>query len=125
LYGGSQRGPLKSTDGGATWSVIDQGMRDIVLAYGFDLGGGVLAIDPLTPSTIYASAATGLFKSVDGGANWTPTGLFQHLPLASLSAVTVNPLGVAYGASSTGTVTLVRSAPAGGVTVALSSSVPS
>ena len=37
--------------------------------------GGVvraLAIDPLTPTTVYAGAGTRLFKSTNGGANWSP-----------------------------------------------------
>src|SRR5437867_11422272 len=42
--------------------------------------GGVmisaLAIDPLTPTTLYAwTNGGGLFKSTDGGANWSATGL--------------------------------------------------
>src|SRR5262245_17208393 len=36
------------------------------------VGGSIstLAVDPQNPSTIYAAAGVGMFKSVDGGANW-------------------------------------------------------
>jgi photosystem II stability/assembly factor-like uncharacterized protein len=34
-----------------------------------------LAVDPGTPSTIYAGCTTGIFKSFDGGASWSPAGL--------------------------------------------------
>src|SRR5207249_3860983 len=34
-----------------------------------------LAIDPATPSTLYAGTFYGLFKSTDGGASWTAAGL--------------------------------------------------
>ena len=35
-------------------------------------GGNItaLAIDPITPATLYAAAQGGLFKTVDGGKNW-------------------------------------------------------
>jgi hypothetical protein len=40
-------------------------------------GGNVtaIAVDPVAPSTIYAAAGTGLFKSTDGGTTWAVTGL--------------------------------------------------
>ncbi len=52
---------FKSTDAGATWN-------DLVT------GATLLAIDPQDTSTLYALAGgypQGLYKSVDGGANWT------------------------------------------------------
>jgi photosystem II stability/assembly factor-like uncharacterized protein len=38
---------------------------------------GVLAIDPLTPTTIYASSFNTIFKSTDGGRSWTALTPFQ------------------------------------------------
>jgi len=29
-----------------------------------------LAIDPVTPTTLYVSTSSGIFKSIDGGASW-------------------------------------------------------
>jgi photosystem II stability/assembly factor-like uncharacterized protein len=52
----------KSTDGGAHWQTI---------ANGYTGTPGYLAIDPKTPATVYATGNGGLFKTVDGGANWT------------------------------------------------------
>src|SRR5262249_50209635 len=80
-----------------------------------------IAIDPLTPTTLYLGTLVGLFKSTDGGAHWSPTSLFQHSPLAS---VRLDPVYVIGGNPSTGTITLVAAAPEGGVTVSLSSSHP-
>ncbi|HZF12739.1 MAG TPA: hypothetical protein VFE33_28455 [Thermoanaerobaculia bacterium] len=49
-------------------------------------GGPVytLAIDPVTPTTLYAGTNGGVFKSVDGGASWTlaSRGLGNHLVVA-------------------------------------------
>ncbi|MBI2864473.1 MAG: hypothetical protein HYX94_07915 [Chloroflexi bacterium] len=34
-------------------------------------GAGAMAIDPITPSTVYIGTSSGgVFKSADGGANW-------------------------------------------------------
>ena len=122
LYAGDAKGAFKSTDGGATWSAINTGLTDILSAYGVGSAVGTPTIDPLTPNTLYAVTAIGVFKSNDGGAIWSPTGLFQHSPLVSLS---LNPTVVTAGTSLTGTVALITAAPAGGVTVALSSKHPS
>jgi hypothetical protein len=35
-----------------------------------------LAVDPHSPSTIYAGCDGGVFKSVNGGSSWTPAGLY-------------------------------------------------
>jgi photosystem II stability/assembly factor-like uncharacterized protein len=63
LYAGTYRsGLFKSTDSGLTWTPINNGFFD------FDIYD--LAIDPRTPSTLYASTGFGLYKSTDGGAQW-------------------------------------------------------
>jgi hypothetical protein len=61
-------GVLKSTDGGGSWSAINNGLPGTL----FQSGGGVyaLAIDPSPPTTIYAATANdGVFKSTDGGGS--------------------------------------------------------
>jgi hypothetical protein len=42
------------------------------------VGGGVtsLAVDPTAPATVYAAAATGVWKTTDGGSQWLHTGNF-------------------------------------------------
>ena len=48
-----------------------------------------LAIDPLTPTTLYAgTSGGGVFKSTDGGANWSATSLTN----IAVSALAIDPL---------------------------------
>ena len=47
-------------------------------------GGGNLAIDPLTPSTLYVTAG-GVFKSTNGGANWAA----MNNGLGDLNVITI------------------------------------
>ena len=70
-----------------------------------------LALDPSTSSTIYAATARGLFKSVDAGATWRPTGagLNKH----SLLALAVDPLKPSNLYATTDTGGVFRSADGG------------
>lgn len=60
---------LKSTDGGADWTSIWNAGN------GLQSGLNALAIDSVTPTTLYAGLFTGVFKSTDGGATWNVTAL--------------------------------------------------
>ena len=79
IYAGTPSGGLWHTqDDGATWDQLGKLP---------ELGISDIAIDPLTPDTIYVMTgdvdnsnnhgppSIGVFKSVDGGRNWAPTGL--------------------------------------------------
>ena len=59
-YGG---GNFLSTDGGKTWEVASKGYTGAFIAS--------LAVASDNPSLIYAAGRVGLFKSTDGGQNWT------------------------------------------------------
>src|SRR6185369_1255395 len=72
LYSGTiYQGFWKSTDCGATWSQVATGTS------GQDVNSGMnwtLAVDPQEPETVYTNSgygSNGLFKSTDGGVNWT------------------------------------------------------
>jgi photosystem II stability/assembly factor-like uncharacterized protein len=109
-------GVLKSGDSGTTWTAADTGLPDTRRVF-----VGSLLIDSQDPTILYAATAFGVFKSIDGGTSWAPTGLVQH---SSLVSVSIDPASVAAGASATGTVTLLAPAPADGITVTLSSDNP-
>src|SRR5262249_3071565 len=65
----SSNGIFKSTDGGATWAAANTGMTGPIFQ------SVAMAIDPKTPSTLYAvvwtSGNPGLSKSTDGGGPCT------------------------------------------------------
>jgi photosystem II stability/assembly factor-like uncharacterized protein len=74
-------GVYKSTDGGVTWST-DNGTGSHILPTGSNTERVALAMDPNTSTTLYAGIANtpfnggsgtlyGLYKTTDGGTNWT------------------------------------------------------
>lgn len=63
IHAGCAAGVYRSIDGGATWQSLGLDACDV----------RALAIDPGTPTTIYAGTlADGAYKSTDGGATWGP-----------------------------------------------------
>ena len=92
-----ERGVFKTTDGGKTWKKI--------LYVNDDTGAISMAMDPSNPSVLYAAMwqmsrehwtfssggpGSGIYKTTDGGANWTnishrpglPTGIFGRVGIA-------------------------------------------
>jgi uncharacterized protein (TIGR03437 family) len=78
IFVGTIFGVAKSMDGGSTWVASDRGLS--LPVPGID----TLAIDPRSPSTLYAGTADGgrIFKTADGGSTWTSAG--NGIPSASL-----------------------------------------
>lgn len=62
VYAATSTDIFKTTDGGASWSIIltESG-----------LSCNSLAISPSTPTTIFAGTSNGLYRSTDSGSNWT------------------------------------------------------
>lgn len=91
-------GLFKSTDGGASWVHASNGLPSWTGSNTTKLNVFALAIDPSNPSTIYAAAARGgpdrssgasVYKSTDGGANWTDTG--DGLVGVSIRSLVIDP----------------------------------
>ncbi|MDX1388982.1 MAG: glycosyl hydrolase, partial [Acidobacteriota bacterium] len=69
INGGPESAIYKSTDGGADWTRLTNGLPDV------DLGRIGLAIAPANPDVVYAIVEaegdeSGFFRSIDGGGNW-------------------------------------------------------
>lgn len=92
-----ERGVYRSTDGGQTWK--------LVLTRGPNAGAVDLSMDPNNPKVIYASfweerrqpwrfdsggPGSGLWKSTDGGDNWTDISRAQGMPRGVLGRIGVS-----------------------------------
>ena len=89
--GGANLGKLyKSEDSGNTWSnawVTTPITETICEDHG---DSWKLAFDPANPLTMYLASANGnIFRSADGGANWT----FASRPASAIWSMAVNPFG--------------------------------
>ncbi|HWZ84636.1 MAG TPA: hypothetical protein VN032_00450 [Thermoanaerobaculia bacterium] len=63
VYAATARGLYKTVDAGATWRRAGAGLRNHALL--------ALAVEPLSPSNLYATTDTGgVFRSEDGGEHW-------------------------------------------------------
>jgi photosystem II stability/assembly factor-like uncharacterized protein len=92
--GSANGGVFKSTDGGATWNSI----FEAVAAHSI----GALCLDPTNNNVVYvgtgeanASASSydgaGVFRSADGGANWSYLGLAETRRIARVRVDPSNP----------------------------------
>jgi photosystem II stability/assembly factor-like uncharacterized protein len=113
-------GVSKSTDGGVTWTLSPITFPGPQFQPVFVSG---LAIDPKTPSILYASsvnygpsANVGIYKSTDAGATWKSTG-----SLATANAVAVDALNpaVLYASSGSGTIGFLSKSNDAGATWAV------
>ena len=95
LYTGTyQSGVYKSTDSGDSWFEVRNGLTDPndPLSY---LGINCLAVDPQTPTTLYAgTTARSIYKSTDGGASWfdVNSGLPPSQEFSDVHALCIDPI---------------------------------
>jgi hypothetical protein len=84
LYAGtSPGGVFRSTDGGASWSAVNDGLPDLHVT--------TLVIDPHTPNTLYAGTwQSGVFQSTNSGGSWTA--LNPGLTDLGVDALAVDPI---------------------------------
>jgi photosystem II stability/assembly factor-like uncharacterized protein len=100
LYAGTWNGVMKSTDGGTTWKSSGLGDSNV----------DAIAVNPRAPSIIFARASRldgfgwpgAVFKSVNGGADWTPAN--EGLPERGVLPLWYSPdeTDVVYAGTSTG-----------------------
>src|SRR4029453_10459669 len=92
LYAGTNGGVFQSTDGGSSWNAVNTGLTVLTV--------GALAIDPATPTTLYAGT--------DGGSifamTFTPEQVLLTVSQAGTGSgtVTSNPMGISCGSTCNG-----------------------
>ncbi len=93
LYAGTDRGVYRSDDAGASWRAANAGLPAFRVQ--------TIAIDPTSPSTLYAGTLTpdgvesvGIFKSTDGAASWAPINEGLIDPLTGISPLDVWSLAI-------------------------------
>jgi hypothetical protein len=120
IYVGSAEGGIwKTRDGGSSWIPLTDTQLVRTIQNGTRKGTmsiGALAIDPSKPQTVYAGTgdpniaccfqgpALGVFRSMDGGASWTPTGADAQKAGCSNAAIgtsVVNRIVIVPGRQST------------------------
>ncbi|MBE3065892.1 MAG: hypothetical protein IMZ73_00465, partial [Chloroflexi bacterium] len=72
---------FKSMDGGGNWNAFNSGLTNNYVS--------ALALDPTTPSTLYAGTGGGVFKSTDGGGDWSA--VISGLTSSDVSALAIDP----------------------------------
>jgi len=87
-------GVHKTVNGGTSWSSTDTGPFPPVLV-------ATMAIDPVTPTNVYAAGFGAVFKSTTGGGNWTleDDGIF---PLVLSLAIDPSAPGTLYAGTEAG-----------------------
>lgn len=89
LYAGTKgSGVFKSTDGGMSWTAINSGLPSLVHGSAI-IEVSHLAIDPRTPTILYATTGPGIFKSTQGGTSWTAVN--DGLPQYEIDALALDP----------------------------------
>ncbi|HEX4950055.1 MAG TPA: SBBP repeat-containing protein [Blastocatellia bacterium] len=94
-------GLYKTTDGAATWSLVTNGIPITSGTNTFTAQIAWLTVDTTAPTTLYAGIpGSGIFKSTDGGTNWSAvnTGLNN----LQVSALVVDRNSVVYAATNSG-----------------------
>ncbi|SDD56967.1 WD40/YVTN/BNR-like repeat-containing protein [Sporomusa acidovorans] len=83
LYAATSRGVLKSSDNGAGWSPLNQGLPG-------EQPPSCVAVNPFNSKVLYAGYdGLGIFQSMDGGVTWQA--INEGLPNLYVRCITVSP----------------------------------
>jgi photosystem II stability/assembly factor-like uncharacterized protein len=88
-------GLFKSTDGGGSWIRLGSGFPSGNTGNANQFAGqwiNIVLVDPTNSNTVYLASTNGLFRSVDGGQNWT-AGTNGFGDARSLAVDTTSPPG--------------------------------
>jgi photosystem II stability/assembly factor-like uncharacterized protein len=93
-----RRGIFKSTSSGENWVEVNAGFTNRSV--------WALALDPKDPKTLYAGGERDVFKSVNGGASWSASGISTRLGYGYIGALAIDPYNsnIIYAGASEGVV---------------------
>jgi len=97
LYVGTNAGVFKSVNGGGAWALSNGNPGSVPPTNLTNLKVNALVIDPVTPTTLYVGTDvnagvdlySGVFKSIDGGVNWSS---MKATAPNNVNALAVDPL---------------------------------
>jgi photosystem II stability/assembly factor-like uncharacterized protein len=90
LYAGTTGGAYRSTNGGATWQKVNNGLiPPEILDASLSLGVNALVVDPRQSDIVYAGTTKGLFKSTDMAETWKRIG--SSLADQYISCLAIDP----------------------------------
>jgi photosystem II stability/assembly factor-like uncharacterized protein len=72
VYAGTSGGMYRSTDRGARWTIINQGLIKGEVGTAMALGVNAISIDPDDTRRVVIGTGKGLFTSADRGDRWEP-----------------------------------------------------
>ena len=83
---------FRSGDQGANWQAASAGLTDSFVRF--------LAVDPQTPTTLYAATSSGIFRTTNGATNWAPANDGLALTSLDVRSLAVDPAtpAIVYGA---------------------------
>ncbi len=84
-------GVLKTTDGGAHWTLLGAGLPGFNNYSAASVGIGAMAVNG---STVWAGTTSGLYQSTDGGAHWALVTVATGSPNARVTDIVVDTLNV-------------------------------
>ncbi|MCM3874319.1 MAG: SBBP repeat-containing protein [Pyrinomonadaceae bacterium] len=103
LYVGYSGALFKTTNGGATWTSSSTGLTITVDGQSFTPAVRALTVDPVTPANVYAATVSGgIFKSTDGGANWSQSNVGFLNRNANAIAISPSNSSVLYAGTAIG-----------------------
>jgi photosystem II stability/assembly factor-like uncharacterized protein len=79
LYIANGRGVLKSVNGGASWSYVNEGLPSNTEPDEYPWLVNTVVGDPGNSSTYYAATTEGLYKTTNAASSWAPTALAQEV----------------------------------------------
>jgi hypothetical protein len=96
VYAGTGHGIARSLNGGANWNAAIAALpTDALLAPQIAVGNiYTVAVNPLTPSTLYAGTSGGVYRSLDAGLTWTlsNSGFTDSFPTTTVLSLAVDPV---------------------------------